>query len=161
MNEPHVIDCVMDFGPVKGQSLHNQGKDQVDIHGFSWNVTQAGTGVGIGQKGQAQLSTFNFNKNVDSSSTALHKYCYQGTVFDKVKMTAFLASGDQQICLTCTMQEVVVASVNVNGSNSGGLTEDVALAYSDIEWEQTPFDPKGKKGASNKSGYKVKERLAR
>jgi len=155
MEANKVMDCLIDFdgGKVKGQATHSKGKDQVVAHGFSWNVAQSGTGVGPKTRGQALCGTFDFQHDCDTSSTALHKMAYGGDVFDKVVITCYQASGGQQLFLKCTLKEAVVASVTMQGSEAGGAVEQVSLAYSDIEWEYTPYDEKGKAGGATKSGY--------
>jgi type VI secretion system Hcp family effector len=81
----------------------------------------------------------NISKNYDSASPSLFIAVQKASVFEKVMLVHRRAGGKtgHQTFLTVTMKKLVVQNLNWRTDDSGVLTEEADLEYSDISIEYT------------------------
>jgi type VI secretion system secreted protein Hcp len=73
-------DIFAKIGDIKGESLDDKHKDEVEVLAWSWGVSQSGTMAhgGGGGEGKASFNDFNFTHYIDKASPVLMKACATG-----------------------------------------------------------------------------------
>jgi type VI secretion system secreted protein Hcp len=139
------IDCYLKIDGVDGESTHKGGEGQIEVDGWTWDVTNlssASVGGGSGV-GKATLGEFNFSHNYDKASPVLAKCCASGKHIATAKLTVAKAGEGQKEFLTVTLKQVMAVSVSISGSTGGEIRENVSLSYADIEFQYKAQDDKG------------------
>ena len=98
------------IGDIKGESLDDKHKDEVEVLSWSWGVTQSGsirTGGGGGE-GKATFNDFNFTHHVDKASPNLMRACATGEHIKEATITARKAGKGQQEFLIIKMNDVII-----------------------------------------------------
>ncbi len=136
-------DIFAKIGDIKGESLDDKHKDEVEVLSWSWGVTQSGAvGAGGGAgAGKASFHDFNITHRVDKASPVLLRACATGEHFKEATITARKASKGQQEFLIVKMNDVIITSVTHGGSGDGGDTgyaENVSLAFAKVDLEYKP-----------------------
>lgn len=148
------IDCHLKLDGVKGESLHKDHKDEIELESWSWNVHNATCTVGGGSSvGKGTAGMINCSKKFDSASTNLAKSCASGKHFDKAVITMAKSGEGQQTFMTITLKEVRVADQSVSASRGGEVMEAVSLSYADLEIAYKPQKPDGSMGGDIKFGW--------
>lgn len=153
------IDMFCKIDGIDGESTDDKHKNWIEILSYSWTVSQpvsmaSGTGGRTG--GRADFQDFNITKILDKASPNLALYCANGKHIPKIEMQLCLATGEKHTFMKYTLEDVVVSSVSPGGAAGAGETrplESVTFNYGKIEWEYTPIDQTGKKGAAVKQGW--------
>lgn len=138
-------------GKIKGESLDDKCKDQIDILAWSWGMSQSGSmhlGSG-GSSGKVNVQDLSVTKYVDKSTPNLIKNCCNGEQYTDPTVLTVRKSGGQAIeYIKITMQPVIITSVSSGGS--GGeerLTENVTLNFGKVKYEYTVQTDTGDAGA--------------
>ena len=74
------VDYYLKIDGIKGESLNDKHKDEIDVESFSWGVSQTGslaTGGGSGA-GKAQFQDLQISTNMSKASPLLFKACATG-----------------------------------------------------------------------------------
>jgi type VI secretion system secreted protein Hcp len=142
---------------IKGESLDDKHKDEVELLSFSLGVLNGGSlrhGSGGGD-GKASFQDASFTHNVDKASSALWQACATGTHIKEVTIVSRKAGKGQQDFLIIKLTDVIVSSVqDANGGN--GPTEEVGLSYAKIGFEYKPQRADGQLDAGMIFKYDVK-----
>src|SRR6266496_1181094 len=111
-------DIFAKIGDIKGESLDDKHKDEVEVLSWSWGVTQSGAvGAGGGAgAGKASFHDFNITHRVDKASPVLLRACATGEHFKEATITARKAGKGQQEFLIVKMNDVIITSVTHGGS---------------------------------------------
>ncbi len=74
-------------------------KDEIQVLGFSWGMTQTGTTHNAtgGGSGKVSVNDISFTKRVDTTSTNLIKHCCNGHHFKQAVFTVRKAGGKQPV----------------------------------------------------------------
>ncbi len=96
-------------------------------------------------------------KMLDQSSPKLVEACATGKHIPEATVELCSASGEKHTYMKYTLKDVLVSSVQNSGASGGDLrpTESVTLRFSEIVWEYTPFDNKGKAGTPVRTGWSL------
>lgn len=152
------VDMFITIGDIKGESIDDKHKDQIEVLSWNWGMSQSGTshsGAG-GGTGKVDVQNLVFNKFVDKSSPALIKSCCKGTHFDKAVLTVRKAGGDALEYLKIELFNGIIAQVSVGGS--GGperLTETIGLNFAAFKYSYVPQTAKGAGGAAVPASWNI------
>jgi type VI secretion system secreted protein Hcp len=132
------------IGDIKGESLDDKHKDEVEVLSWSWGVSQSGsisTGGGGGE-GKATFTDFNFTHHVDKASPLLLQACATGEHIKDGTITVRKAGKGQQEFLIIKMSEIIV--------------ESVALQFAKVDLEYKPQKSDGSLDAGIHFKYDIK-----
>ena len=150
-------DIFAKIGDIKGESLDDKHKDQIEVLSYSWGVSNAGSmahGSGGGE-GKATFHDLSFTHNVDKASPVLMQACATGTHLKEATITHRKAGKGQQEYLVVKMNDVIITSVTHGGSGDGG-SENVSLAFAKVDLEYKPQKPDGSLDAGIHFKYDIK-----
>ena len=152
-------DIFAKIGDIKGESLDNKHKDEIEVLSWSWGVQQSGTmahGSGGGE-GKASFNDFNFSHHVDKASPVLLKACATGDHIKDATITVRKAGKGQQEFLIVKMNDILITSVNPSGASDAAATaEHVALQCSKVDLEYKPQKADGSLEAGIHFKYDIK-----
>jgi len=134
-------DIFLKLGDIKGESLDDKHKDEIEVLSWSWGVSQAGsmhTGGG-GGLGKADFSDLSFTHYVDKASAVMLQSCAGGEHIKEALLTVRKAGKTPQDFLMIKMTDVVITSVNPGGTGGdGGHSESATLQFSKVALEYKP-----------------------
>jgi type VI secretion system secreted protein Hcp len=152
-------DIFAKLGDIKGESLDDKHKGEVEVLSWSWGVSQSGTMAhgGGGGEGKASFSDFNFSHYIDKASPVLLKACATGEHIKEGTVTVRKAGKGQQEYLIIKMNDILITHVSPSGSgNGGGTAETVALQCAKIDMEYKPQKADGSLDAGVHFKYDIK-----
>jgi len=152
-------DIFAKLGDIKGESIDDKHKDEVEVLSWSWGVSTGASGAqgSGGGDGKASFSDFNFTHRVDKASPVLFKMCATGEHIKEATITARKAGKGQQEFLIIKMSDVIVTSVQAGGGgNDGSTAESVGLRFAKVDLEYKPQRPDGALDASLHFKYDLK-----
>jgi type VI secretion system secreted protein Hcp len=146
------------LGDIKGESLDDKHKDEIEIMSYSWGITNAGSmGYGSGGgEGKATFHDLSFTHKVDKASPVLMQACATGVHLKEATITHRKAGKGQQEFLIIKMNDVIVTSVQDGGSGSDGLSENVSIAFAKVNVEYKPQKADGSLDAGIHFKYDLK-----
>ena len=152
-------DIFAKIGDIKGESLDDKHKDEIEVLSFSWGVSNQGSmafGSGGGE-GKAHFNDLSFAHKVDKASPVLLQACATGHHLKDATITARKAGKGQQEFLVIKMNDVIVTSVTTGGhGDGGGTTEQVSLAFAKVNLEYKPQKQDGSLDAGIHFKYDIK-----
>jgi len=151
-------DIFAKLGDIKGESLDDKHKDEIELLSWSWGVTNAKaplTGSG-GGKGKATFHDLSFTHKIDKASPLLLKGCATGQHLKEATITRRKAGKGQQEYLVIKMNDVVITSVAEEDDGGSGQVEAVTLAFAKVDLEYRPQKPDGSLDAGIHFKYDIK-----
>jgi type VI secretion system secreted protein Hcp len=150
-------DIFAKIGDIKGESLDDKHKDEVEVLSWSWGVTNAGTGSGGSGSGAGKphFSDFSFTHKIDKASPMLLKACATGVHIKDATIIHRKAGKGQQEFLIFKMSDVIITSVT-QGDTASGLPENVSLTFSKVDLEYRPQKADGSLDAGVHFKYDIK-----
>ncbi len=141
-------DIFLKIGDIKGESLDDKHKDEIDVMSFSWGVTQTGTGAlgGGAGAGKVQFHDFHFSSKTSKASPKLFLACASGehikdAALSVRRSTETRAPDDY---LVIKMNDVLISSYQTGGSGQDDRpTDEVSLNFAKIEFTYKPQKPDG------------------
>jgi type VI secretion system secreted protein Hcp len=152
-------DIFAKIGDIKGESLDNKHKDEVEVLSWSWGVSHSGSIAhgGGGGTGKASFNDFSFTHHIDKASPVLMKACATGEHIKEATITARKAGKGQQEYLIIKLNDIIITSVNPSGSGDVAATaENVVLRFAKVDLEYKPVKADGSLGAGLHFKYDVK-----
>jgi len=151
-------DIFAKLGDIKGESLDDKHKDEIEVLSWSWGVSNAGTKArgGGAAAGKASFSDLSFTHNIDKASPALLSGCATGQHLKEATITHRKAGKGQQEYLIVKMNDVVITSVTNGDSGDGPQVESVSLAFAKVDLEYRPLKPDGSLDAGIHFKYDLK-----
>jgi type VI secretion system secreted protein Hcp len=152
-------DIFAKIGDIKGESLDDKHKDEVEVLSWSWGVSHADAGPGVGGAGtgKASFSDFSFTHRIDKASPVLMRACATGEHIKVATITARKAGKGQQEYLIIKMNDVIVTSVNPSASVEAAATaENVVIRFAKVDLEYRPQKPDGSLDVGVHFKYDVK-----
>jgi len=108
-------------------------KDEIQVLGFSWGMTQTGTTHNAtgGGSGKVSVNDISFTKRVDTTSTNLIKHCCNGHHFKQAVFTVRKAGGKSPVeYFKITLEELIVSSITTSvAPESETIIENVTLNF--------------------------------
>ena len=150
-------DIFAKLGDIKGESLDDKHKDEIEVLSWSWGVTNAAkpTGGG-GGTGKASFHDLSFTHKIDKASPVLMKGCATGQHLKEATITHRKAGKGQQEFLIIKMNDVLITAVADSDSNDGGHIETVSLAFAKVDVEYRPQKADGSLDAGIHFKYDLK-----
>jgi type VI secretion system secreted protein Hcp len=152
-------DIFAKIGDIKGESLDDKHKGEIDVLSWSWGVTQTGTMAhgGGGGEGKAHFNDFNFTHHVDKASPVLLKACATGEHIKEATITVRKAGKGQQEFLIIKMNDILITGVAPSGAGDGAATaEHIALQFAKVDLEYKPQKADGSLDAGLHFKYDIK-----
>lgn len=142
------VQIVLKLGDIKGESIVENHKEEIDVVSWSWGITQTGSShIGSGGgAGSADVHDLTITKYVDKASPNIAKYCYTGAPMKgDVLLTCIKVGGGTpekpnkvefvKIKMTGT---VMVSSFSPAGAGSDErFTETITIHFSEVLYEYT------------------------
>jgi type VI secretion system secreted protein Hcp len=150
-------DIFAKIGDIKGESLDDKHKDEVEVLSYSWGVTNAGAmrGGSGGGEGKASFHDLSFTHNIDKASPVLMQACATGVHMKEATITHRKAGKGQHEYLIVKMNDVIITSVT-HGDSESGHSENVSLAFAKVDLEYKPQKADGSLGAGIHFKYDIK-----
>jgi type VI secretion system secreted protein Hcp len=152
-------DIFAKIGDIKGESLDDKHKDEIEVLSFSWGVSNSGSIVSSGGGGGAGKATFHdlsFVHHIDKASPVLMQACATGVHLKDATITHRKAGKGQQEFLIVKMNDVIITSVTHGGSSADdGYPENVSLAFGKVDLEYRPQNANGSMGAGVHFKYDI------
>ena len=151
-------DIFAKLGDIKGESLDDKHKDEIELLSWSWGVTNAKaspTGSG-GAEGKATFHDLSFTHKIDKASPLLLKGCATGQHLKEATITRRKAGKGQQEFLVIKMNDVVITSVAEDDDGGSGQVEAVTLAFAKVDLEYRPQKQDGSLDAGIHFKYDIK-----
>jgi len=151
-------DIFAKLGDIKGESLDDKHKDEIEILSYSWGVTNAGSmGYGSGGgEGKAQFHDLSFTHKIDKASPVLMQYCATGVHLKEATITHRKAGKGQQEFLVIKLNDVIVTGVTHGGNGGEGSSENVSIAFAKVNVEDKPQKADGSLDAGIHFKYDLK-----
>ena len=132
-------DIFAKIGDIKGESLDDKHKDEIEVLSFSWGVTNAeiisGGGGGVGA-GKATFQDLSFVHILDKASPSLLKACASGTHIKDAIITHRKAGKGQQEYLIVKLNDVIITGVTHGGSSRQPISENLTMAFGKVDGAQ-------------------------
>ena len=153
-------DIFAKIGDIKGESLDDKHKDEIEVLSFSWGLSNSGSivsgGGGGGGAGKATFHDLSFVHHIDKASPVLMQACATGVHLKDATITHRKSGKGQQEFLVVKMNDVIITSVTHGGSTDGSYPENVSLAFGKVDLEYRPQNPNGTLGAGVHFKYDIK-----
>jgi len=156
-------DIFLKLGDIKGESLDDKHKDEIEVLSYSWGVSNPSsidTGSGGGH-GKASFGDIVIQHYVDKSSPNLMVRCCSGEPIPDVTLTQRKSGKGQQEYLIIKMNEVIVTHVQQSAGGSASNSESFGLAFAKIAFEYKPQNDKGALEAGIFFKYDVKKQVSK
>jgi type VI secretion system secreted protein Hcp len=151
-------DIFAKLGDIKGESLDDKHKDQIELLSWSWGVTRPHSmaiGSGGGE-GKATFHDLSFTHKIDKASPSLLKACATGQHLKEATITRRKAGKGQQEFLVFKLNDVIVTSVTESDEGGTSQTETVTIAFAKVDVEYKPQKPDGSLDAGIHFKYDIK-----
>ena len=106
-------DIFAKLGDIKGESLDDKHKDQIEVLSWSWGVANPGLhpAGGGGGAGKPSFHDLSFTHKIDKASPLLLRGCATGQHLKEATITRRKAGKGQQEFLVIKMNDVIITSV--------------------------------------------------
>lgn len=151
-------DIFAKIGDIKGESLDDKHKDEIEVLSYSWGVTNSATipsGSG-GGSGKAAFHDLSIIHAVDKASPSLMRACATGMHIKDAVITHRKAGKGQQEYLVVKLNDVIVTGVSHGGASGQSMAESVTLAFAKVDLEYRPQKPDGSLDAGIHFKYDIK-----
>lgn len=149
-------DIFAKLGDIKGESLDDKHKDEIEVFSFSWGVSNSAGPVssGGGAAGKATFKEFSLVHAIDKASPSLMAACATGVHLKDATITQRKAGKGQQEFLIFKMNDVIVTNVtDVSGAPD---VETISLTFAKIDVEYKPQKADGSLDAGIHFKYDLK-----
>lgn len=146
---PAEADMWIKFEGIKGESLDDKHKDEVDILSWSWGVNAASPDA-KGKLQPACSESLVVNKYVDKSTPPLVNAAVLGSTIPTARLSVRRANGSfgGSDYFLIELTGVTVKSLTQGGlANDSRLPENVTLGFSSAKISYSPQNPDGSSGA--------------
>ena len=132
-------DIFAKLGDIKGESLDDKHKDEIELLSWSWGVANeprsTGSGSGVGK---ASFHDLSFTHKIDKASPLLLRGCATGQHLKDATITRRKSGKGQQEFLVIKMNDVIITSVAEGDESGGSQMETVTLAFAKVDVEYRP-----------------------
>jgi len=139
------------LGPIKGESLDQSHKDEIDVLSWKWGMRAQTDLSGAGRTGKAALNNIVITKKVDSASCALMSVMRNNDLIKKAKLTVRKAGGKPVEYLKIEIEKGRITSLDLGtDAEAGGpaLLETLHIAFQKINVEYVPQGGDGQQRGS-------------
>jgi type VI secretion system secreted protein Hcp len=142
-------DIFLKLGDLKGESIDDKHKDEIEVLSWSWGVHQTGSGhhTGGSGTGRVNVSDFTVHYLANLASPNLLLSCFNGKHFKEATLAIRKAGGKQQLeYLKYKLEQVFISSVQSGSSGDEHASESITLNFEKITVEYTTQKADGSKG---------------
>ena len=142
-----------------GESENSAYKNWTHCSSFSWGVSQPSS-MERGGGGSAGLGTFAdlvVTAMMDKAYPDVLEKCANGKHLDKVELAGAKMGGNQWEYMKITLENVLVTSVSVSGSDGAEVIVAYGFQASKLQSEYSPQTSQGTKGATVTKKWDVKQ----
>ena len=152
------IDYFLKLDGISGESKDSKHKGEIEVLSFSFGETHSGSAGsgGGGGAGKVQMSDFSFTARTTKASPQLFLSCAQGKHLKEAILTVRKAGGSQQEYLIIKLNDVLVSSYALGGSEGGaeGDPQDVfSLNFVKLSYDFKPQKADGSLDAPVHAGW--------
>lgn len=151
------VQIVLKLGDIKGESIVEGHKEEIDVVSWSWGITQTGSShVGSGGgAGAADVHDLTITKYVDKASPNIAAFCYTGAPIPKDTILTCIKVGggtpdkpNKVEFIKITMNgTVMISSFSPAGSGSDErFLETITIHFSQVQYEYTVQKGQNEKG---------------
>ena len=150
-------DIFAKIGDIKGESLDDKHKGEIEVLSWSWGVSNAGEmrGGSGGGEGKASFHDLSFTHNIDKASPVLMQACATGVHLKDATITHRKAGKGQQEFLVIKMNDVIITSVTHSDSDEG-RSESVSMVFAKVDLQYKPQKADGSLEAGIHFKYDIK-----
>jgi type VI secretion system secreted protein Hcp len=150
-------DIFAKLGDIKGESIDDKHKDEIEVLSWSWGVSNAGEmrGGSGGGEGKASFHDLSFTHKIDKASPVLMQACATGVHLKDATITHRKAGKGQQEFLVIKMNDVIITSVTHSDSDEG-RSESVSMAFAKVDLQYKPQKADGSLDAGIHFKYDIK-----
>ncbi|HKP55169.1 MAG TPA: type VI secretion system tube protein Hcp [Polyangiales bacterium] len=145
-----MADIFLKIDDIKGESVVDGHKDEIDVLSWSWGMTQSGSSHVAGGSGTSKVSVRDITivKRVDRSSPNLIKLCCNGKHFTIAALTVRKAGGDKPLeYFKMKLHNGLISSLTTGEvDQDGSMIETIGLNFAAFELE---YDPQTKTGTGS------------
>jgi type VI secretion system secreted protein Hcp len=154
-----VVDIYLKVDGVDGESEDANHKNWIGVDSIAGGVANAGAFAygGGGGSGKAQWNDLAVRCKFDKCFATLMQKCAAGEHIGNVELSACKAGGEQQEFLNIKMQDVIISSINLSGSESTEPMFDVGFNFSKITVQGKAQTSKGTMSGATVAGWDVKQ----
>jgi type VI secretion system secreted protein Hcp len=122
------------IGDIKGESLDDKHKDEIEVLSFSWGVTNPASFLpgGGGGAGKLTFQDLSIVHNIDKASPLLMKACATGQHLKEATVTH---RKDRQEFLIVKMSDVIITGVTHGGTSDRPGSENASLTFAKVDLE--------------------------
>ena len=148
-------DIFAKLGDIKGESLDDKHKDEIEVVSFSWGATNPiAVSSGGSAAGKVTFKEFSIVHQIDKASPLLMKACATGQHLKDATITQRKAGKGQHDFLIFKMNDVIITSVTeVSGDPD---VETVTLTFAKVAVEYKPQKADGSLDAGIHFKYDIK-----
>ncbi len=153
-------DFFLKIGDIKGESLDDKHKGEIDLMSFRFSVRQPGGAAVVGAGGgvgKAQFGEFEFSKRIDSASAKLMLACASGQHFPEVTLTCRRAGGTQADFMKIKLENVLVSAYESLGGDANFKDtlpiDTFHLNFAKITYNYMAQNSDGTVGANTMTGW--------
>jgi type VI secretion system secreted protein Hcp len=151
-------DIFAKIGDIKGESLDDKHKDEIEVLSWSWGVSNPGSrgGGSGGGAGKATFHDLSFTHHIDKATPLLLKGCATGQHLKEATITHRKAGKGQQEFLIVKMNDVLITGVVHGGAGGSPASESVSLVFAKVDLEYKPQKADGSLDADIHFKYDIK-----
>ena len=152
------IDYFLKLDGISGESEDSKHKGEIEVLSFSFGETHSGSAGpgGGGGAGKVQMSDFSFTARTSKASPQLFLHCAQGKHIKQALLTVRKAGGSQQEYLKIKLNDILVSSYAIGGSEGAaeGEPQDVfSLNFVKLSYDYAPQKADGSLDAPVHAGW--------
>ncbi|HKV99321.1 MAG TPA: type VI secretion system tube protein Hcp [Vicinamibacterales bacterium] len=129
-------DIFAKLGDIKGESLDDKHRDEIEVLSYSWGVTNPGNIHG-GASGKATFQDLSITHHIDKASPALMRACATGEHFKDATIIHRKAGKSQLEYLVIKMNDVIITGVT-HSSEASETSEHVSIQFAKVDLEYKP-----------------------
>ncbi len=156
------VDAFLKLDGIKGESLDNKHKDEIELDSYSFGLSQAGSGSfgGGGGAGKVQFQDFHFTTNTSKASPLLMLACATGKHINE-GVISLRKAGDKPLeFIHIKLQDCLVSSYQMGGSGGNLPIDQFSLNFGKIEFEYQVQKADGSLEAAIHGGWDLKQNKA-
>ena len=134
-------DIFAKLGDIKGESNDAKHKDEIEVHSFSWGLSNPASGAPAGGGGGAGKATFQdlvIVHNIDKATPSLMLACATGKHLPDAIITHRRSGKSQHEYLIVKLNDVLVTSVTHAGTSTDPAMETISLTFAKVHLEYRP-----------------------
>jgi type VI secretion system secreted protein Hcp len=152
------VDMFMKIDDIKGESVDDKHKGEIDVYSWSWGATQTGSSqVAQGSgAGKANVSDLTFTTRLEASHAPLLGMLLKGKPFKQALFTLRKAGDKPLEYLKITMSNGIISGVQFSGTPGDEFqTAAVTLNFGQVKFDYTPQAADGSGQATITYGHDI------